>query len=551
MLCLSSGKIVDLSTDRAKYHALRNQGPGPDAHHQALYALVDVVYRYRNAEGNPQRGWTEYDYYFSGHTLADIRFAADWSESDVAQLFHWVKQKTQYLLIENARRRLIADQHKISVKLNSAPDFFYSLLQQRIKNQPMQSATVKQWRATIQNMKQKGLREEEIQWSGLTRYLLEQNPQTRLSKAQLLAAVDFRHTRLELSTEQIWSANGNLRFKEVARRMPHQAVYRAALKLDDSCHCVLRYVDEDYNYRVGVVKTLGHQHHMALNKFWFALDPYGRAISNANGSGLFFPSSESAIAAANQRAHDSLGDRNGVKFHTRYDHLTLYGGTDYREWIVSLPDHQRIFFGAHYFDHNVLAHVRTTTRKDHQGRKLLFIEEMQSDWHQSGARQGYDNHYWGKVANAPFKKEWPALVIKLMLIRASQNGFDGVTWPTGTIHEVRYGKTLNTIKRYYDNEIPKALNKLGKHFGTQVETTLIATRDPWLNLVKKQDKWRVEDGQGKFQTRAKYASREEAMQVLTRHCRAIDLQTPVFFINEALRWQISEQGLPLYGETLD
>ena len=36
MLCLSSGKIVDLSTDRAKYHALRNQGPGPDAHHQFI-----------------------------------------------------------------------------------------------------------------------------------------------------------------------------------------------------------------------------------------------------------------------------------------------------------------------------------------------------------------------------------------------------------------------------------------------------------------------------------------------------------------------------------
>jgi len=62
--------------------------------------------------------------------------------------------------------------------------------------------------------------------------------------------------------------------------MPHQAVFRAALKFDDSCHCILRYVDKTCNYRVGIVKTLTYDHKMALNKYWFGLDPYGRAIAN-------------------------------------------------------------------------------------------------------------------------------------------------------------------------------------------------------------------------------------------------------------------------------
>ena len=399
-------------------------------------------------------------------------------------------------------------------------------------------------------MKKNGIREEEITWSGLSRFLNEQDNSVLLSKQQILTAIDFSKIRIELSTEQIWSVNGGLQFKEVARRMSHQAVYRAALKLDASCHCILRYVDSRYNYRVGVVKTLSYGHHMALNKFWFALDPYGRAIPDANGSGLFYTSSEAAIAAVNQTAHRYLGIHMGVNFHTHFDHLTLYGGSDYREWIVHLPEHQRIFFGAHYFDHNVLAHVRTTTRTDYAGRKLLFIEEVQSDWHQSGSRYGYDSHYWGTVANAPFKKEWPALVIKLMLIRASQNGLEGVAWPNGDIQETRYGKQLAAIKLYYDSEIPKALNRLGKSFRSQVETTWIETRDPWLNLVRNKGKWKVEDNQGKFQTRAKYTSRNQAMAVLARHSRAIDLQVPVFLINDELRWQIAEKGLPLFGETL-
>ena len=554
MLTLPSGRVVGLSTERAKYHALRQPGPGPKSIHRELYALVDVIYRYVDAAGVPRRGWTEYDYHYSGYTLADIRVARDWSEADKAALFRWVAESTQQLCIETARRRLHDNQQQLSVKYNSAPQHLYSLLQQRLQGLSLRRASTEQWRATIANLQRQGLREEEILWSGLTRFLAQQPAGAVLPKAQILAAIDFSNIRLALSSERIWGVDGGLCFQEVAQRMPHQVVYRAALKLDDSCHCILRYVDRRYNYRIGVVKTLATGHDMALNKYWFALDPYGRAITNSQApdavSGRYYDSSESAMAAADRHARDCLGMRSGARFHTRYDHLTLFGGSDYREWLVSLPDYQRCFFGAHYYDHNVLVHIRTTTRHDCQGRKLLFIEELQSDWHQSGQRYGYDTSVWGKVANAPFKKDWPALAIKLMLIRASQNGFDGIAWPGGDIQETRYAKALQAIKRRYDCEIPQALNRLGKAFNCRVETGWIETRDPWLNLVKTNGKWRVEDGMGKFKTRAKYASRDEAMAVISRHCRSIDLQVPVFYLNEALRWQIAEKGLPLFGATL-
>ena len=47
------------------------------------------------------------------------------------------------------------------------------------------------------------------------------------------------------------------------------------------------------------------------------------------------------------------------------------------------------FTGGHFPDANALAHVRMNDRIDADGKKVLFIEEMQSDWHHLGRRHGY------------------------------------------------------------------------------------------------------------------------------------------------------------------
>lgn len=47
------------------------------------------------------------------------------------------------------------------------------------------------------------------------------------------------------------------------------------------------------------------------------------------------------------------------------------------------------FTTGHWDDRDVLAHTRVKDRTDTQGNKRLFIEEIQSDWHQQGRKQGY------------------------------------------------------------------------------------------------------------------------------------------------------------------
>ena len=46
------------------------------------------------------------------------------------------------------------------------------------------------------------------------------------------------------------------------------------------------------------------------------------------------------------------------------------------------------FFG-HFNEPNVLAHIRLNDRTGPNGEKILFVEEIQSDWHQRGRKQGY------------------------------------------------------------------------------------------------------------------------------------------------------------------
>ncbi len=77
---------------------------------------------------------------------------------------------------------------------------------------------------------------------------------------------------------------------------------------------------------------------------------------------------------------------------TIYHDYTLPGGHDYRELLLrptrGIPVLNR-YRGRHFKDFsNIIAHVRFNTRFDEDGNKVLFIEEVQSDWHQEGKKKG-------------------------------------------------------------------------------------------------------------------------------------------------------------------
>ena len=129
---------------------------------------------------------------------------------------------------------------------------------------------------------------------------------------------------------------------------------------------------------------------------------------------------------------------------------------------------EREFTGKHYPDDpNLVVHIRFDVRKDSNGKRSLFLEEVQSDWHQKArdirkreikqriangmekeeAQRSVpsDFGYRGRgrvdtevVADGPFKKTWEELGFKHALDYAVQNGLNSITWTTGQQQADRY-----------------------------------------------------------------------------------------------------------------
>jgi len=145
-------------------------------------------------------------------------------------------------------------------------------------------------------------------------------------------------------------------------------------------------------------------------------------------------------------------------------------------------------FKSHYKYSNVFAHARFNTREI-DGKKTLFIEELQSDWIHKGKKEGFkteipeedmkrlheieakvkklklpsgkdakevfDKHlieisklkleqsdiimkYEGKVPNIPFKNNWQDVVLKRLIRYAAENDFDAIALAGGNIQADRY-----------------------------------------------------------------------------------------------------------------
>jgi hypothetical protein len=147
------------------------------------------------------------------------------------------------------------------------------------------------------------------------------------------------------------------------------------------------------------------------------------------------------------------------------------------------------FQSSHWDNPNVLAHVRFDDRTALDGKKTLFLEEVQSDWAQKGKQEGYNDptkrsaleqqisdlekrrqemenigaaatekekQEWADIKNTlvglkrtfnashrgvpdmPFKQTWHELVLKRMLRHAAENGYDRMAWVTGDQTADRY-----------------------------------------------------------------------------------------------------------------
>jgi len=124
---------------------------------------------------------------------------------------------------------------------------------------------------------------------------------------------------------------------------------------------------------------------------------------------------------------------------------------------------------SHFSEPNILAHMRVNDRIDADGKKMLLVEEIQSDWHQAGRERGYKTkeslEKWyaqnkldddpsfadlnseqrsviernrdagmggdNAVPDAPFKDTWYQLALKRLTKYAADNGYERIGLTTG------------------------------------------------------------------------------------------------------------------------
>ena len=104
-----------------------------------------------------------------------------------------------------------------------------------------------------------------------------------------------------------------------------------------------------------------------------------------------------------------------------------------REEALAAPV-ERGYQSSHFDEPNILAHIRFNERTDADGKRVLHIEEIQSDYAQD-KRRGKD------VPDAPFigsTEKWAGLAFKRALRWAAENGYERMTWTTGEQQAERF-----------------------------------------------------------------------------------------------------------------
>src|SRR4030095_12734984 len=193
---------------------------------------------------------------------------------------------------------------------------------------------------------------------------------------------------------------------------------------------------------------------------------------------------------------------------------------------VANPD---VFHSSHWpADPNPVAHYRTTDRTI-GGKKTLFLEEVQSDWHQTGRKEGYrgdpklsteqlialqhehanlgneierldaetihlpfaqrnaildqnnldaklarsseirailDRHQPGAgVPDAPFRSTWPELTLKRAVRDAAEGGYDQIAWTPGKVQAERYPAAEGDITHGMESFYDKMLPTAANKIG--------------------------------------------------------------------------------------
>ena len=392
----------------------------------------------------------------------------------------------------------IDNENEIDGGLLETPDF-YSRVTKAIENSKMNKGELNQWKGMIKNA---GVNQEELDWLGLDEEFMDKKS---ITKNELLDyAIDNdladnvaitilgeepfseemkRRSELEYLMNEIMETPKKNRTKEQIDTLNKfkEEHYNLSKEIRNINWRRTEYNDQalktdgdytDYREMIFQLPTANDKEYIKAEKEFIeyrdALDEKYVGVANKN---LGTPEELKKYQELQNKYLDLRKEREG-----------------------------KLFEGGHYkSDKNVFAHARFNTRII-DGKKTLYIEELQSDWVHKGKTEGFrgdegqtdlqikhqeliekmneerfDKIYnekdlkeyeelqreFKKISNLldienrdnlnkapdlPFKKNWQDVVIKKLIKYASENDFDSIAMAGGDIQKERY-KLSNYIDR--------------------------------------------------------------------------------------------------------
>lgn len=396
-------------------------------------------------------------------------------------------------------------------------------------------ASAAQWQGRVENLANKGLRDEEIAFSGLFERMADQD--AAFTGADLSGLLNYNAVRLRI-VPVIRSASGQLDFVRVP---PNASIKRIKPKLKAALATYPQWRDRVMGYWVDAVEwsdLLGKQRN------WMAFTHRGQAlVSKRHPSGLCSTIHE-AQALANDDAKKVLPKLTARGKWTRY---RLTGGDQYREWLVTLPFYPPSYFSGHFEHRNVLLHIRCDVRESAEGERVLVLQEVQSDWAQE-ARRADQEIDADPPPPVPWQKEWAALAIKLMLLHSAARQASALAWTPGKIQVNRWkGRGKAGLIHLYDRTLPAEANRLLRPFGRKCEPIEVYVPANFF-IEPTETGYEVFDHAGKSKGRA--ASMEEAQALLPDGAEEVLMPMHGVRLDAELRQRITATGFCAWGEQI-
>ena len=456
---------------------------------------------------------------------------------DLERFSQWYEALVDFF-IDRLSQRPRTPQNLYSVVLAQPP--VASFLPRLIRKLGLKRASAEQWAATLRTMTGKGVKPEELDESGVLIRLKTQYAGEVLTLAEVLRLIDLHHVMPNLVCESHFAKKTKAGWHECVQLIPEDEYQKRGLwgSKGDGSWYVIRYRHRALGW--AVLRCRYFDLFWRKMDWWLVLDEEGKVIEHQPEEGFDAP--EDAIEYAENRINYRFPAMGGDHALATWEEYSLPGNDSYREILIQLDDWQDCYTPRHFHTRNVLAHVRTGIRETDDGRRVLFLEEIQSDWHADLHEARMHNaEPQSELPDAPFRKDWPLLALKLMLWWAQLQKLDGVAWSTAELQKQRW-EDYAPPEVLYRSILPDAARLIAKTLNIELAETCMPVRSDSRYVEFDQNKWVVQNRRGVPITKPfRHQAQAEVFANLTGSFE--DVYVPVLWLNDLPLIK----AIPLYG----